>query len=270
MRAAVVLSVLLLWGGGLAQKIGFRSAGKSEVVEKADHAPPSNQERARRIRTWLQEAGCNGAALRTTPVNGDGPNIVCELPGKSADRIVVGAHYDLPSSPARPFDDWSGAALLPSLFQCVNDRKRRHTIVFVAFADHGNNVSGAEEFAAHETSEHGPPVRTMVNLDALGLSPTKVWTSHSDKHLLQAFMDLVYVLKLPASQVDIDAAGNTDSEPFATRNIPQITIHSLTRQNLLSRAENQLNPDNYYKSYRLLCGYIAALDGSVKLKHSSH
>ncbi len=49
----------------------------------------------------------------------------------------------------------------------------------------------------------------MVNVDALGFSPTKVWTGHSDKDLVHALIIMVYALKLPASQIDIAALGHT-------------------------------------------------------------
>ena len=76
----------------------------------------------------------------------------------------------------------------------------------------------------------------MINLDALGLSPTKVWTAHSDKDLVHSLIVMVYALKLSASQIDIAAAGTTDSDPFAAHHIPQITIHSLTQQNVATGA----------------------------------
>ncbi|HKW76505.1 MAG TPA: M28 family peptidase [Terriglobales bacterium] len=255
MRAALAISLLLLCGAGSAQKVRFSSAGETEVVSKAIHPPASNQERAEQLKAWFEDAGCAGNALHTEPVDGaQSPNIICELKGKSSDTIVIGAHYDLPSSPARPFDDWSGAALLASLYHCLSDQTRRHTIIFAAFADNGNHAQGAEELAGRLKN-----VSAMLNLDALGLSPPKVWTSHSDKQLVQEFMTMVYALKIPASQVDIDLAGSTDSQPFAARGVPEITVHSLTRQNLLSRAENKLNARNYYNAYRLLCGYVAYL-----------
>ena len=104
----------------------------------------------------------------------------------------------------------------------------------------------------------------MINVDALGLSPTKVWTAHSDKDLVHSLIVMVYALKLSASQIDIAAAGTTDSDPFAAHHIPQITIHSLTQQNVATGATTQFRPNNYYDTYRLLCGYLAYLDQSLK------
>jgi len=112
-------------------------------------------------------------------------------------------------------------------------------------------------------------VKAMINLDALGLSSTKVWSDHSDKELVHELITMVYTLKIPASQVDIAAAGSTDSEPFLARNVPQITIHSLTQANLASRKATAFRPDAFYDSYRLICGYIGFLDESEKLRPHS-
>ncbi|HZD06697.1 MAG TPA: hypothetical protein VE176_00540, partial [Candidatus Limnocylindrales bacterium] len=109
----------------------------------------------------------------------------------------------------------------------------------------------------------------MINVDALGLSPTKVWTAHSDKDLVHDLIVMVYALKLSASQIDMAAAGTTDSGPFAARHIPQITIHSLTQQNVATGATTKFRPNNYYDTYLLLCGYLAYLDQTLKPRQHS-
>jgi Zn-dependent M28 family amino/carboxypeptidase len=180
------------------------------------------------------------------------------------DLVIVGAHYDRVSSTQRPLDDWSGAALLPAIYESLRQRRRNHSFIFVAFADSGNVPAGADFFAHHLARSQLEHAEAMVNVDALGLSPTKVWTAHSDKDLVHSLMIMVYALKLPASQIDIAAAGNTDSDPFAALHIPQITIHSLTQQNVNTGVATQFRPNNYYDTYRLLCGYLAYLDQSLK------
>jgi Zn-dependent M28 family amino/carboxypeptidase len=183
--------------------------------------------------------------------------------------VIVGAHYDRITSPQRPLDNWSGASLLPALYQSLRARKRNHSFVFVAFADNGNNAAGAEYFARNLTRSQLDHAEAMVNVDALGLSPTKVWSAHSDKDLVHSLMIMVYALKLPASQIDIAAVGHTDSDSFAARKIPQITIHSLTQQNVATGATTQFRPNNYYDTYRLLCGYLAYLDQILRPKGRS-
>jgi hypothetical protein len=257
--------VLLFCGACLAQKVQFTPAEKSLVLERMQSIPETNAARAARLKELFSAAGCNGNQLIEQKVEGaETPNIICRLGTGEGDTVIVGAHYDRTSSPRRLLDNWSGASLLPALYQSLRQRKRSHSFVFVAFADNGNGPAGAESFARHLTSSQLSRAEAMVNVDALGFSPTKVWTAHSDKDLVHDLIVMVYALKLPASQIDIAALGNTDSDVFAARHIPQITIHSLTQQNVTTGATTQFRPNNYYDTYRLLCGYLAYLDQSLK------
>jgi hypothetical protein len=259
--------ILILCGACLAQRVQFTPVEKPQVLERMKDVPETNAGRAARLKQLFANAGCNGNSLFEQKVEGaETPNIICRLGTGEGETVIVGAHYDLVSSAQRPLDNWSGAALLPALYQSLHERKRSHSFVFVAFADSANAPAGAEFFVDHLTQPQLKHAEAMINVDALGLSPTKVWTAHSDKDLVHALIVMVYALKLSASQIDIAAAGTTDSDPFATRHIPQITIHSLTQQNVSTRSTTQFRPNNYYDTYRLLCGYLAYLDQTLRSK----
>ena len=64
------------------------------------------------------------------------PNVICTLKGSVPDEgaIVVGGHFDLVEVGTGAVDDWSGAVLLPSLYQTLTAQPHRHDFVFVAFA----------------------------------------------------------------------------------------------------------------------------------------
>ncbi len=257
------ISGLIFYGAASAQKVQFTPVDKSVVLERMKNIPQSNEKRAERLKELFSQAGC-GSVNEQKIAGQETPNIVCRLGTGEGELIVVGAHYDRSSSPQRPLDDWSGASLLPALYQSLRLKKRNHSFVFVAFADNGNNPTGAEVFAHGMSQLQLDHTEAMINLDALGLSPTKVWAARSDKDLVHSLIVMAYALKITASQIDIAAVGNTDSDPFAARHIPQITIHSLTQQNVLNRASTQFRPSNYYDTYRLLCGYLAYLDRTLK------
>jgi hypothetical protein len=267
---AIIIFSFVLCGVTLAQKVQFTPAEKSAVLQPMKAIPESNPDRAARLKELFIQAGCADNSLTEQKFDGaEAPNIICRLGTGEGDLVIVGAHYEHASSPQRPLDNWSGAALLPALYQSLRTRRRSHSFIFVEFADNGNNPSGAEFFARHLSQAQLGKAEAMVNIDALGLSPTKVWAAHSDKDLVHDLIVMVYALKLPASQIDIPTAGSTDSDPFAVRHIPQITIHSLTQQNVISGASSQFRPNNYYDTYRLLCGYLAYLDQSLKSRPHS-
>jgi hypothetical protein len=265
-----ILSIFIGVQQFAAQQIKFTLQDKNEVVHRAEQPPSTDLERAAQLKVWFDQAGCGVVDLTEQRVEGAvAPNVICHLHGESSSTIVVGAHFDHATSPQRSLDNWSGAALLPGLYRCLRDRKRHFSFVFVAFADNGNELVGAKSFADHLDAEGAHNVRAMINLDALGLSPTKIWTAHSDKELVEALIKCVYMLKIPASQIDIAAAGNSDSDPFAEHSIPQITLHSITHEHLRKVVVSKFRPGNYYDSYRLLCGYLALLDATLKKRHNS-
>jgi hypothetical protein len=264
MRGALLIFFVAVCMTCPAQKVAFSPEDKSRILERMENTPAGDADRAARIRAMFAEAGCNGHFLQEQPVSGAvSPNIICELPGESDASVIVGAHYDRNTSAARPLDNWSGASLLPAIYKSLRDRKRSHSFIFVAFADNGGDLKGAESFAGHMSAAQLRRTEAMVNLDVLGLSPTKVSPSHSDKDLVHDLVVMVYALKLPASQIDMETAGPADSEPFASRRVPRITIHSMTRP-ILDGVPAQFRPNNYYDTYRLLCGYLAYLDANLK------
>jgi Iap family predicted aminopeptidase len=261
--AAVGFFVVMLCAASYGQKVQFAAADRAEILSRVKDAPSTDSERASRIKSWFSEAGCNGNLLHEQTVAGaPSPNVICEL-GVAGEAIIVGAHYETASA-GRPLDNWSAAALLPALYKALRERKRHHRFIFVAFADQGSDLSGSRFFAGHMSPEDLRRTQAMVNLDVLGLSPTKVWTSHSDKDLVHDLVIMVYSLKLPVSQISMERASTTDSEAFASVQVPTITIHSLTEPNLAAATATPFRPSNYYDTYRLLCGYLAYLDITLK------
>jgi hypothetical protein len=272
MRGGLLTAICWFFLCGIcpAQKVQFTAIEKPLLLERMRNTPETNAARAARLKELFIEAGCNGSSLFEQRVEGaDTPNIICILGTGKGNTVIVGAHYEHSASPQKSLDNWSGASLLPALYQSLRDVKRDHSFVFVAFADDGSDPVGAEFFARHLTSPQLNHAEAMINLDTLGFSPTKVWTAHSNKELVHSLFIMVYALKIPASQIDIAAIGHKDAEPFSALHIPRITIHSLTQQNVLTGTTQSFRPGNYYDSYRLLCGYLAYLDRSLKSKPHS-
>jgi hypothetical protein len=117
------------------------------------------------------------------------------------------------------------------------------------------------------TVDEAASTAAMVNMDTLGLAPTEVWTSHSDKELFRVLVDCARKLNLPLRGVNVDEVGSTDSESFAQRKIPRITIHSLTQEawdaGILHSSKDKISAirfDHYYQTYRLVAAYLSILD----------
>jgi Zn-dependent M28 family amino/carboxypeptidase len=189
------------------------------------------------------------------------------LPGSSDKVIIVGAHYDCVPDGDGVVDNWSGASLLPSLFQGLKAEPRKHTYLFVGFTDEEKGLIGSHSYAHNMTKEEVAATDAMINMDTLGLALTEVWTSHSDAQLTGALVYLAKHLNMPVNGVNVESAGSTDSGQFSDRKIPSVTIHLLTQEtwnaHILHSSKDQLsamNLDDYYQTFQLLTAYLVFLD----------
>ena len=233
--------------------------------------PTKNSDREVTIRKWFAESGCKDSNLSEEPLERKlPPNVICVLPGETREVIVVGAHTDhVDSFGDGVVDNWTGASLLPSLLYSLSGQSRRHTFVFVGFAAEEKGLVGSAYYAEHLTPEQRTRVEAMVNMDSLGLAPTKVWATHADKALLDALASVASASGLPIAAVNVEGLGTADSESFARYQIPRITLHSVTQETwpILHSVRDQLiavKMKDYYDSYHLIAAYLAYLDNVLR------
>jgi Peptidase family M28 len=261
---------LLLPGGGFvpAVEVAYRTVSREVVEQRLGKYVGSNQQREVALKQIFGEAGCDDQHLSEQPVKESKlPNVICVLPGSSDKVIIVGAHFDRAPEGDGVVDNWSGASLLPSLFQSVKVQPRKHTYIFIGFTDEEKGEVGSRYYARQMTKDQVAATDALVNMDTLGLAPTEVWATHSDKHLTSMLVQIARFLNLPITGVSVEQVGSTDSEQFAERKIPRITIHSLSQKtwdaHILHSSKDKLsamNLDDYYQTYRLVAVYIAFLD----------
>jgi len=249
-----------------AQAEGYKTLEKAVLRDRLQQFAIGNSIRGSTIKRLFKEAGCGGERLVEQPVpDSENPNLICTLPGTGKEIIIVGAHFDKVRSGDGVIDNWSGASLLPSLFQSLNSKPRRHTFVFVGFTDEEKGYVGSSFYANSLTAEEASRVRAMVNMDTLGLGPTKVWASNSDPGLVRKIFDAAAGMKLPVGVMNVEEYGDSDGKSFQRRKIPILTLHSVTRETIGILHTSQDNSaaikfDDYYDSYRLIAGFLASLD----------
>ena len=220
------------------------------------------KERQDAVKALFAEAGCEAVEQK---VRKNIDNVICTLRGRTASTIIVGGHYDYRTEGQGMVDDWTGTALLASLYETLKSEPRQHTYKFVAFAAEELGLVGSEHFVKSMTADDKNATVAFVNLECLGLSPTKVWVSRSTPELVRRLDEIAAAVHAPIAGVNVDRVGDDDTHSFKNKNIPVISIHSVTPETLgilHSRRDNlaAVRMDDYYLSYRLIAFYLAYLD----------
>lgn len=253
--------------GVAAQTVNFNAASREMIEARLQRYGGDDQQRQGTLKQLFSEVGCDRAHLSEQAVSGSKvPNLICSLPGSSNKTILVGAHFDHFARGDGVVDNWTGVALLPSLYQGLKGESHRHGYIFIGFTDaeKGHSEGGALFFARHMSKEQGKAVDAMVNIDSLGLGHPTVWACQ-DTTLSAMLLSLAKGLDL---EVTCAPRGLVfDSLPFSEQNVPSISISSLTQEafdaHIALTAKDKISAvrfDDYYQTYKLLAAYLASLD----------
>lgn len=267
---SLLVWLLTLWTACplAAQTLHFNLVDRETVQQRVTDVPLQNPDRKAKVEDLFRQAGCSASISEQTVKSSPLPNAMCLLKGETDQVIIVGAHYDQISPAQGIIDNWTGASLLPSLYQAISNQPRRHSFLFIAFTDEEKGLLGSGYYADHMSREEIARTSAMVNLDSLGLTSTKVWVHHADYNLVLALSTVAHATNLPLAEVDVERVGRADSDSFTYRKIPRITIHSVTQENLhvlhSSRdTVKELRFDDYYDTYHLLAAYLVYLDSTL-------
>jgi putative aminopeptidase FrvX len=267
LRPIPIVVALCTVGAAAAETLRFTPVSRELIEHRLGQYGGTNLERQATLKRLFVDAGC-GEHLSEQPVRRSrAPNLICVLPGTSGRIIIVGAHFDRTPLGDGVVDNWSGAALLPSLFQALAIEPRQHSYIFIGFTEEEAGLVGSRFYASRMTREQLAATDAMVNMDTLGLASTNVWLNRSDKRLVLALGSVAKLVDLPVSGVNFEQVGSSDSESFAARNVPTITIHSLNQKahnaRILHTSRDKLAAvqlDDYYETYRLMAVYLVFLD----------
>ena len=99
-------------------------------------------------------------------------NLIAELPGKTKEIVLLGAHYDTAPGTPGANDNASGVALLLRLAQEMKGKKFNKTVQFVAFVNEEPPFFWTEQMGsfalAREYSKKGKKITAMISLETLG------------------------------------------------------------------------------------------------------
>ncbi len=250
----------------LGAQTRYTLLGEQTIQRRLDLYKGNDSTREAALLKLFTEAGCQTANLSEQPVpHSKRPNIICVLPGSAPEVIVVGAHFDHVSRGEGIVDNWSGASLLPSLYQSLVNYPRTHTFVFVAFTGEEEGLRGSAFYVKQLPKDQLSKIQAMINLDTLGLGPTEVWVSQSDPLLVNKLVAVARFLKVPITGMNVNGFGESDEESFIREKVCTITVHSVTPQTAHVLHSPDDNPaaihfHDYYDTYRLLVPYLVVMD----------
>jgi hypothetical protein len=196
--AALLFFAFNFHADALFAQVKYARASPETIQHRLDLYKGNDATRQAALVTLFTEGGCQPGNLSEQLVPGrKQPNVICTLPGSTPEVIVVGAHFDHVSDGDGIIDNWSGASLLPSLFQSLLRSTRKHTFVFVAFTGEEGGLLGSAFYVKQLPKEQISKIEAMINMDSLGLGPTKVWVSQSDPLLVNRLGQLAHTMNLP-------------------------------------------------------------------------
>ena len=171
----LLLLPLNSWTPLFSESVRFALVPRQIVEERLGKYAGNNEQREATLRQMFSNAGCDDQHLSEQSVNGSRqPNVICSLPGSSDRVIIVGAHYDRVSAGDGVVDNWSGASMLPSLYEAVKGQPRQHTYIFIGFTDEEQGLVGSRFYVRQMTKQQVAVTDAMVNMDTLGLAPSEV------------------------------------------------------------------------------------------------
>jgi Zn-dependent M28 family amino/carboxypeptidase len=255
----------------VAVRVGTVDRAALEAALEA--VPLGIRARAEQLEVLFQQAGCGAHTHREMPGGTPEANVWCELPGRSDATLVVGANLDRANDGIGAVDNWSGIALLPSLYQAIAVEPREHSYVFAGFAHAKLHQRGSRQFLRRMGPEERAKIVGMVDLKGLGIGTTAIWTTQADRNLRQDLFAVTKALGLPLRETRFFSNVSVDSQSFRFYGIPTLTVHSFDRrsarvlaQPVLDRSPDRIDRDAYYETARTLAVYLAYLDDTLRIR----
>lgn len=273
MKPLSVLLLCILGSIAYAQPTSSGSAAastdpflpKSVVEESIKNVPCKIPERKEGVKKLFLDAGAKEEDIKFESFDKErATNIVVRLSGKSADTIVIGAHYDRTNTGCGAMDNWTGVAIIAHIYRYLREVETDKSYVFAAFDQEEEGLKGSREMVKKMPEADRAKVCSMVNFDSFGQGYPIALRNASSSKLVKFVEDFAKESKVKFQAVTIENA-SSDSASFVEKKIPAITLSGLAGnwQNILHSANDQVervNMDSVYLGYRFGLVFISKLD----------
>jgi Zn-dependent M28 family amino/carboxypeptidase len=238
---------------------------KSAIEESIKGVPCKIPERRDGVKKLFLNAGAKDEDIKFEAFDKDGAaNVVVQLKGKTAETIVIGAHYDRTNTGCGVTDNWTGVAIIAHIYRYLREVETDKSYIFAAFDQEEEGLKGSREMVKKMPEAERANVCSMVNFDSFGMGYPMALRNASSPKLVRFAEDFAKESKVKFQAVTIENA-SSDSASFVEKKMPAITLSGLTGnwQSILHSANDQVervNIDSVYLGYRFGLVFISKLD----------
>ncbi len=248
-----------------AQSNEVRISTSEQIKTEFDIVPCDNKDRLSAAKALFEKMGAPASDISVDKYK-NVENLVIRKQGASQEKIIIGAHYDKVSKGCGAIDNWSGIVAIAHLYRSLKDVPLKKTILFIAFGKEEKGLIGSHAMVNAIGKDQIAQYCEMINIDSLGLAAPRVDDNMSSRNLSAFILDLAKEMKIPFGHASLQGA-DSDSSSFMRKNIPALTIHSLSNASLSiihSRNDqpSKVNPVSVYLGYKLVLALVLRLESS--------
>jgi Iap family predicted aminopeptidase len=190
-------------------------------------APCQDQARLEAVKALFMKMGATEADISIVKYK-KVEDVVLQIPGQGAGKVVFGAHYDKVKSGCGAIDNWSGVVILTHLYGALRTTTPAKTLIFAAFGREELGLVGSRAMADSIPTKERADYCAMINFDSFGLGIPQVLENASSAKLERFVRTLAKEVHIQYASGP--APGSSDSAPFRQKGIPAITLHGLSNE----------------------------------------
>ncbi len=235
-----------------------------EFAEAFKSIPCKNPERLPAVKALFMQMGAKEENISIEKIK-NVENIVISRPGKTTEKIIVSAHYDLTGSGScGATDNWTGIVTIAHLYKTLKNSEMNKTIYFVGFGKEEEGLVGSKAMAKQIPKEDISNYCAMLNIDGLGMNLPQILKGVSDESLQKLADESAKTLGISVEIIHIPNA-SSDSASFREKNIPAATISEIPKDwmEIYHHKKDQadkINNVSVYAAYRLALLMLAQID----------
>ena len=237
-----ILAILLIFTGySTAQKAGIKISTEEEIKSDVSLVPCKDKERLAAVKSLFIKNGATEPDITIEKLK-DVENLIVTKKGKTAETVIVGAHYDKTPEGCGAIDNWTGIVVLANLYRTMKDLTTEKTYLFVAFGKEEQGLIGSDAMAGRIPKEERTNYCAMVNFDSFGFTYPQALRNISDTSLIKLAEETSKEMNIPFADAGIDFA-SSDSQSFRNKKIPAISLHGLSNNwtNYLHTASDKVS-----------------------------